>query len=89
PATAYGAGGDDASDFAGQHPGLFVLLVVLFILTVFVCQMLGILPSGGRGGGGGMGGGGFGGGGFGGGSGGGFGGGGGGSFGGGGSSGGW
>lgn len=88
PATAYGAGGDDASDFVGQHPGLFVFLVVLFILTVFVCQMLGILPSGGRGGGGGMGGGGFGGGGFGGGSGGGFGG-GGGSFGGGGSSGGW
>ncbi len=88
PATAVGAGGDAASDFAGQHPGLFVLLVVLFILTVFVCQMLGILPSGGRGGGGGMGGGGFGGGGFGGGSGGGFGG-GGGSFGGGGSSGGW
>ena len=88
PATAIGPGGDAASDFAGQHPGLVVLLIVLFILTVFVCQMLGILPSGGRGGGGGMGGGGFGGGGFGGGSGGGFGG-GGGSFGGGGSSGGW
>ncbi|RON64448.1 methanol dehydrogenase [Pseudomonas fluorescens] len=70
----------------GGNPLLFVFLVMLFILTVFVCQMLGILPAGrgGSGGGGGFGGGGFGGGG----GGGGFSG-GGGSFGGGGSSGGW
>jgi uncharacterized protein len=66
---------------------VFVFLVMLFILTVFVCQMLGILPAG-RGGSGGSGGG-FGGGGFGGGGGGGGFSGGGGSFGGGGSSGGW
>ena len=42
--------------------GVFVFLVMLFILTVFVCQMLGILPAGRRGSGGS--GGGFGGGGF-------------------------
>lgn len=85
PSTVYESAGDPADDFVSRHPALFVFLVMLFILTVFVCQMLGILPAG-RGGSGG--GGGFGGGGFGGGGGGGFSG-GGGSFGGGGSSGGW
>ncbi|WP_339430690.1 MULTISPECIES: TPM domain-containing protein [unclassified Pseudomonas] len=86
PSTVYEPGGDPSDDFISRHPTLFVFLVMLFILTVFVCQMLGILPAG-RGGSGG--GGGFGGGGFGGGSGGGGFSGGGGSFGGGGSSGGW
>ncbi|WP_095149149.1 YgcG family protein [Pseudomonas sp. Irchel s3a18] len=86
PTTAYDSGDQHDGDFVAQHPGLFVFLVLLFILTLFVCQMLGILPSGGgRGGSGGFGGGGFGGGS---GGGGGFSG-GGGSFGGGGSSGGW
>ncbi|WP_030132702.1 YgcG family protein [Pseudomonas sp. QTF5] len=85
PSTVYESGGDQDSDFVGRHPGLFVFLVLLFILTIFIGQMFGILPNGGgRGGSGG----GFGGGGFGGGGGGGFSG-GGGSFGGGGSSGGW
>ncbi|WP_367374465.1 YgcG family protein [Pseudomonas lini] len=85
PSTVYEPRGDQESDFVGRHPGLFVFLVLLFILTIFIGQMFGILPSGGgRGGSGG----GFGGGGFGGGGGGGFSG-GGGSFGGGGSSGGW
>jgi uncharacterized protein len=85
PSTVYEPRGDQESDFVGRHPGLFVFLVLLFILTIFIGQMFGILPSGGgRGGsGGGLGGGGFGGGGGGGFSG------GGGSFGGGGSSGGW
>ncbi|WP_445571438.1 TPM domain-containing protein [Pseudomonas sp. E102] len=84
PAAAYSAGSADEGDFVERHPGLFIFLAMLFILTIFVCQVLGILPSGGgsgasyRGGGGGFGGGG--GGGF---------SGGGGSFGGGGSSGGW
>lgn len=89
PSAAYGAGGERGGDFSERHPTLFVFLILLFILTVFVCQLLGILPrGGGRGGGGGLGG--MGGGGFGGGSGGGGGfSGGGGSFGGGGSSGGW
>jgi uncharacterized protein len=77
PSTVYESRGDAEGDFASRHPGVFVFLVMLFILTIFVCQMLGILPSGG---GRGRSGGGFGGGGF---------GGGGGSFGGGGSSGGW
>ncbi|VVP74468.1 hypothetical protein PS918_01692 [Pseudomonas fluorescens] len=86
PSTVYDSGGDPSDDFLTQHPGLFVFLVLLFILTVFVCQMLGILPAG-RGGSSGSGG--FGGGGFGGGGGGGGFSGGGGSFGGGGSSGGW
>jgi uncharacterized protein len=85
PSTVYEPRGDQDSDFLSRHPGVLVFLVMLFILTVFVCQMLGILPSGGGGRGGS---GGFGGGGFGGGGGGGFRG-GGGSFGGGGSSGGW
>jgi uncharacterized protein len=85
PSTVYEPRGDQDSDFVSRHPGLLVFLVMLFILTIFVCQMLGILPSGG-GGGRGSSGGGFGGGGFGGGGG--FSG-GGGSFGGGGSSGGW
>ena len=85
PSTVYEPRGDQDSDFVSRHPGLLVFLVMLFILTIFVCQMLGILPSGG---GRGSSGGGFGGGGFGGGGGGGFSG-GGGSFGGGGSSGGW
>ncbi|MGF6284784.1 TPM domain-containing protein [Pseudomonas silensiensis] len=86
PSTVYDSGGNQESDFVSRHPGIFVFLVMLFILTMFVCQMLGILPSGGGRGGssGGFGGGGFGGGG----GGGGFSG-GGGSFGGGGSSGGW
>ncbi|MHC8291143.1 TPM domain-containing protein [Pseudomonas sp. XS1P51] len=88
PSTVYDSGGNQESDFVSRHPGVFVFLVMLFILTIFVCQMLGILPSGG-GGGRGSSGGGFGGGGFGGGGGGGGFSGGGGSFGGGGSSGGW
>ncbi|EJM19656.1 beta-propeller domain-containing protein, methanol dehydrogenase [Pseudomonas sp. GM18] len=84
PSTVYGARGDQEGDFVSRHPGIFVFLVLLFILTIFVGQMFGILPSGGgRGRSGGFGGGGFGGGGGGGFSG------GGGSFGGGGSSGGW
>ena len=87
PSTVYEPRGDESSDFVSRHPGVFVFLVMLFILTIFVCQMLGILPSGG--GGRGRSGGGFGGGGFGGGGGGGGFSGGGGSFGGGGSSGGW
>jgi uncharacterized protein len=86
PSTVYEPRGDQDSDFVSRHPGLLVFLVMLFILTMFVCQVLGILPNGG-GGGRGRSGGGFGGGGFGGGGGG-FSG-GGGSFGGGGSSGGW
>lgn len=87
PANVVGSGGgrDRGSDFVESHPGVFIFLALLFIVTIFVGQMLGILPSGGgrggRGGSGGFGGGGFGGGG-------GFSG-GGGSFGGGGSSGGW
>ncbi|MFJ7282086.1 TPM domain-containing protein [Pseudomonas sp. NPDC099000] len=87
PSTVYEPRGDEGDDFFSRHPGVFVFLVMLFILTIFVCQMLGILPSGG--GGRGSSGGGFGGGGFGGGGGGGGFSGGGGSFGGGGSSGGW
>ncbi|MGL6244914.1 TPM domain-containing protein [Pseudomonas sp.] len=87
PSTVYEPRGDEGDDFLSRHPGVFVFLVMLFILTIFVCQMLGILPSGG--GGRGHSGGGFGGGGFGGGGGGGGFSGGGGSFGGGGSSGGW
>jgi uncharacterized protein len=87
PSTVYESSGDPSDDFISRHPGLFVFLLLLFILTVFVGQMLGILPAG-RGGSGGSGGG-FGGGGFGGGGGGGGFSGGGGSFGGGGSSGGW
>lgn len=88
PSTVYEPRGDEGDDFVSRHPGVFVFLVLLFILTIFVCQMFGILPSGG-GGGRGSSGGGFGGGGFGGGGGGGGFSGGGGSFGGGGSSGGW
>lgn len=68
--------------FIEEHPGIFITLVVLFILFALVCQMLGICNGGSRSGG-------YGGGGFGGGSGGGGFSGGGGSFGGGGSSGGW
>ncbi|KAA0973973.1 YgcG family protein [Pseudomonas sp. ANT_H12B] len=88
PSTAYESRGDQDSDFLSRHPGVLVFMVMLFILTIFVCQMLGILPSGGGSGRGGSSGG-FGGGGFGGGGGGGGFSGGGGSFGGGGSSGGW
>ncbi|PQO97476.1 methanol dehydrogenase [Pseudomonas frederiksbergensis] len=84
PSTVYESRGNQESDFVARHPGIFVFLVLLFILTIFVGQMFGILPSGGGRGRGGFGGGGFGGGG----GGGGFSG-GGGSFGGGGSSGGW
>ncbi|WP_265066491.1 TPM domain-containing protein [Pseudomonas sp. B21-056] len=87
PATAYNAGEQEEGDFVSRHPWTFVMLVMLFIVTIMVCQVLGILPAG-RGGSSGSSGGGFGGGGFGGGGGGGFSG-GGGSFGGGGSSGGW
>uniref|UniRef100_UPI001CBDE496 TPM domain-containing protein n=1 Tax=Pseudomonas sp. GL-RE-29 TaxID=2832375 RepID=UPI001CBDE496 len=65
PSTVYDSGSNQESDFLSRHPGLFVFLVMLFILTIFICQMLGILPSGGGGGrgssGGGFGGGGFGG----------------------------
>ncbi|PMW70956.1 YgcG family protein, partial [Pseudomonas sp. GW460-8] len=65
PSTVYEPRGDEGDDFVSRHPGVFVFLVLLFILTIFVCQMLGILPSGGGGRGssrGGFGGGGFGGG---------------------------
>ncbi|WP_207817495.1 TPM domain-containing protein, partial [Pseudomonas sp. 67(2021)] len=60
PSTVYESSGDPADDFISRHPTLFMFLVMLFILTVFVCQMLGILPAGrgGSGGGGGFGGGG-------------------------------
>ena len=82
----HASGQGDGSDFVAEHPGLVLLLFVLFILVVGACQFYGICNSGGggsrSGGFGGMGGG------FGGGGGGGFGG-GGGSFGGGGASGGW
>ncbi|PMW01307.1 MULTISPECIES: YgcG family protein, partial [unclassified Pseudomonas] len=64
PSTVYEPRGDEGDDFVSRHPGVFVFLVLLFILTIFVCQMLGILPSGGGGRGssrGGFGGGGFGG----------------------------
>ncbi|WP_434580112.1 TPM domain-containing protein [Pseudomonas sp. Z1-6] len=84
PAPVYSADGQDEGDFIERHPGLFIFLAMLFILTIFVCQVLGILPSGGGSGGGSR----SSGGGFGGAGGGGFSG-GGGSFGGGGSSGGW
>ena len=47
PSTVYDSGGNQESDFLSRHPGIFVFLVMLFILTMFVCQMLGILPSGG------------------------------------------
>jgi len=84
PAPAYTAGSAEG-DFIERHPGLIIFLVMLVILTIGVCQLLGILPSGGGSGGSSYR---SGGGGFGGGGGGGFSG-GGGSFGGGGSSGGW
>ncbi|WP_238350230.1 TPM domain-containing protein [Pseudomonas sp. SWRI154] len=84
PAPVYSADGQGEGDFIERHPGLFIFLAMLFILTIFVCQVLGILPSGGGSGGGSR----SSGGGFGGAGGGGFSG-GGGSFGGGGSSGGW
>ena len=82
--VAYASGQGDGSDFVGEHPGIVVLLFILFVLAMAACQFYGICTSGG----GGTRGGGFGGGGFGGGGGGGFRG-GGGSFGGGGASGGW
>nr|WP_082377763.1 TPM domain-containing protein [Pseudomonas sp. RIT-PI-q] len=47
PSTVYDSGSNQESDFVARHPGIFVFLVMLFILTIFVCQMLGILPSGG------------------------------------------
>ena len=77
-------GGQGQSDFLSEHPGVFLTLVIIFVLLVMACNLLGICHSGG---GGGYRSGGFGGG-FGGSGGGGFSG-GGGSFGGGGSSGGW
>ncbi|MCE0464955.1 MULTISPECIES: TPM domain-containing protein [Pseudomonas] len=82
PAAAYSGNEQEEGDFVQRHPWLFVLLVMLFIITIMVGQMLGILPAGSGGSSGSSGGGGFGGGG------GGFSG-GGGSFGGGGSSGSW
>lgn len=78
--------GPSQGDFLAEHPGVFLTLVILFVLLVMACNLLGICH-GGAGGGGGYRSGGFGGG-FGGSGGGGFSG-GGGSFGGGGSSGGW
>lgn len=84
PEPAYATGQGDGTDFMAEHPGLVLLLFVLFLGVTAACQFLGICTSGGGGGtrSGGFGGGGFGGGG------GGFRG-GGGSFGGGGASGGW
>lgn len=79
PAYASGQGGEN--DFMAEHPGVVLLLFLVFIVVVAACQFLGICNSGGGGGsrsggfGGGGGGGGFRGGG--------------GSFGGGGASGGW
>ncbi|WP_019410196.1 TPM domain-containing protein [Pseudomonas psychrophila] len=84
PAYASGQGGEN--DFMAEHPGVVLLLFLVFIVVVAACQFLGICNSGG---GGGSRSGGFGGGGFGGGGGGGGFRGGGGSFGGGGASGGW
>ncbi|MCK9817736.1 TPM domain-containing protein [Pseudomonas sp. MAFF 302046] len=55
PAPVYG-GDAEQSDFVERHPLLFIFLVMLFILAIFIGQLLGILPSGGRGGGGGSGG---------------------------------
>ena len=83
---AYASGQGDGSDLMREHPGLVLLLFILFVVVVGACQFYGICNSGGGGGSrsGGVGGGGFGGGG----GGGGFSG-GGGSFGGGGASGGW
>lgn len=54
-AAVYG-GDAEQSDFVERHPLLFIFLVMLFILAIFIGQLLGILPSGGRGGGGGSGG---------------------------------
>jgi uncharacterized protein len=82
---AYASGQGSGDDFMAEHPGVVVLLFILFVLVVAACQFYGICNSGG---GGGSRSGGFGGGGFGGGGGGGFRG-SGGSFGGGGASGGW
>ena len=81
----YVSGQGDGSDFVGEHPGVVLLLFLLFVAVVAACQFYGICNSGG----GGSRSGGFGGGGFGGGGGGGGFRGGGGSFGGGGASGGW
>ena len=82
---AYASGQGDGIDFVGEHPGVVLLLFLLFVVVVAACQFYGICNSGGGGSrSGGFGGGGFGGGG----AGGGFRG-GGGSFGGGGASGGW
>ncbi|MFS2073011.1 TPM domain-containing protein, partial [Pseudomonas sp. CT11-2] len=50
PSTVYEPRGNQESDFVARHPGVFVFLVLLFILTIFVGQMFGILPSGGGGG---------------------------------------
>ena len=84
--ASYATGQGDGSDFVAEHPGVILLLFVLFVLVVAACQFYGICNAGG---GGGSRSGGFGGGGFGGGGGGGGFRGGGGSFGGGGASGGW
>lgn len=84
--ASYASGQGDGSDFVAEHPGVVLLLFVLFVLVVAACQFYGICNAGS---GGGSRSGGFGGGGFGGGGGGGGFRGGGGSFGGGGASGGW
>jgi uncharacterized protein len=44
PAPAYSADGQEEDDFVHRHPWLFVLLMMLFITTVMVGQVLGILP---------------------------------------------
>ncbi|WP_207238866.1 YgcG family protein, partial [Pseudomonas sp. FW305-62] len=43
PSTVYEPRGNQESDFVARHPGIFVFLVLLFILTIFVGQMFGIL----------------------------------------------
>ncbi|MGN8276484.1 TPM domain-containing protein [Pseudomonas sp. SMN5] len=45
PAQAYNTDDEDQGDFAHRHPWLFVFLIMLFITTVMLGQMLGILPS--------------------------------------------
>ncbi|WP_053147353.1 YgcG family protein [Pseudomonas sp. P97.38] len=44
PAPAYSTDEQQEGDFVQRHPWLFVLLVMLFIITVMVGQVLGILP---------------------------------------------
>ncbi|MEB0075247.1 TPM domain-containing protein, partial [Pseudomonas sp. CCI1.4] len=47
---AYATGQGDGSDFMAEHPGVVVLLFILFVLIVAACQFLGICHSGGGGG---------------------------------------